>query len=320
MAAAAAGPVVAGKETEVILPPRTAVNPVPPLPAALRIDNREQLLSFLQATATGRQALIFGTETLRTLLLRQVLSDPTSRVFKGKKNWDPITSFPLPRNLHIVRTHVLPSKTQLLPGSPSSSAFGDDFEDDDDVDYVTFFLKSSNLVQTMQVAQRIQAWKGRVHFRIAFLPQATALCHKVLSNVGLTKASNVSVHSIQLDVFPLESDVLSLEYEDALKETEVDGTPSSLITTMARALLKIQDVVGVIPRLQGLGPLAEEVIKKFMAIRLEEFQLEPDATYPGEGEALAMMVIDRKVDMVTPMLTPLTYEGLLDDVVGIDCG
>ena len=34
----------------------------------------------------------------------------------------------------------------------------------------------------------------------------------------------------------------------------------------------------------------------------------------------AMMIIDRKVDMLTPMLTPLTYEGLLDEVVGIDCG
>jgi hypothetical protein len=35
---------------------------------------------------------------------------------------------------------------------------------------------------------------------------------------------------------------------------------------------------------------------------------------------MAMMFIDRKVDMVTPMVTPLTYEGLLDEVVGIDCG
>ena len=34
----------------------------------------------------------------------------------------------------------------------------------------------------------------------------------------------------------------------------------------------------------------------------------------------ALVILDRKIDMVTPLVTSLTYEGLLDDVVGIDCG
>jgi len=34
----------------------------------------------------------------------------------------------------------------------------------------------------------------------------------------------------------------------------------------------------------------------------------------------ALLVIDRKVDLVTPMLTPLTYEGLIDDVLQIQVG
>ncbi|KAL7541438.1 hypothetical protein ACHAWF_006937, partial [Thalassiosira exigua] len=34
----------------------------------------------------------------------------------------------------------------------------------------------------------------------------------------------------------------------------------------------------------------------------------------------ALLVIDRKVDLVTPMLTPLTYEGLIDDVLQIRAG
>jgi len=38
------------------------------------------------------------------------------------------------------------------------------------------------------------------------------------------------------------------------------------------------------------------------------------------GDITAMIILDRKVDMVTPMLTPLTYEGLLDDVLKIDSG
>jgi vacuolar protein sorting-associated protein 33A len=48
-----------------------------------------------------------------------------------------------------------------------------------------------------------------------------------------------------------------------------------------------------------------------------------DDVEPGPvtgGEVLAMVIVDRKIDMITPMVTPLTYEGLLDEVVGIDCG
>lgn len=34
----------------------------------------------------------------------------------------------------------------------------------------------------------------------------------------------------------------------------------------------------------------------------------------------ALLVIDRKIDLVTPLLTPLTYEGLIDDVLEIQVG
>ena len=31
-------------------------------------------------------------------------------------------------------------------------------------------------------------------------------------------------------------------------------------------------------------------------------------------------MIDREIDFVTPLLTPLTYEGLIDEVIGIQNG
>ncbi|EJK66894.1 hypothetical protein THAOC_12138 [Thalassiosira oceanica] len=48
---------------------------------------------------------------------------------------------------------------------------------------------------------------------------------------------------------------------------------------------------------------------------------EPTAQTEEETSKIrAMIVIDRKVDLVTPMLTPFTYEGLVDDVLGISTG
>lgn len=340
--------VAATTEAEIILPPPSALNPVPSLPAALRIDNQEQLLSLLktdpsisdkgEGLSSFRQLLVFGTESLRTLLMRQVVSDPHTRTFKGKKkNWDSHSSFPLPRGLSLVGTRVLSSgvteeeiRTSLdttMEGAEVSLKGQSSWEDAVGADVVTYFLRSSDLSQTQNVIKRIKAWKKtmRTHHRIVYLPQPTAIVHKMLNTTGLAAAPNVSVHQLQLDVFPLETDLYSLEYEDAMREAEVEGTPSTLIATVARSILKLQDVVGPIPRIQSLGPLGEEVVRKLLNITVDEYlaskaQEEMSPGPIGGGDVAALLIMDRKVDWVSPMTTPLTYEGLLDEVVGIDCG
>jgi hypothetical protein len=41
----------------------------------------------------------------------------------------------------------------------------------------------------------------------------------------------------------------------------------------------------------------------------------------GEGQSIdALVLIDREVDLVSPLVTPLTYEGLIDEVLGIQNG
>ena len=190
---------VADNDAQVILPPPTPLNPVPILPAALRIDNREHLLSLLQSVS-GRQLLIFENEGLRTLLLRQVLSDPNARVFQGKKNWDPQAYFLIPQGLSIVGTHLLSKSTTTnhFTSSPTTTETGaevillaDDW--DTTVDVVTYFLRPCNLSQTIVISERIRNWtRPRTHHRIVYLPQATAICHKLLANSGMTSAPNVS--------------------------------------------------------------------------------------------------------------------------------
>jgi hypothetical protein len=270
--------------------------------------------------------------------MRQVLSDPHTRQFKGKKkNWDVHNVFPLPKGLSLVGTRILtPSAASVegirtstdttMEGAEVSLKGQSSWEDTVDVDVVTYFLRPSDLSQTQNVVKRIKSWKKttRTHHRIVYMPQPTAIVHKILSSTGLAAAPNVSIHRLQLDMFPLETDVLSLEYDDAMKEAEVEGTPSTLISTVARSIMKLQDVVGTIPRIQSLGPLGEDVVRKLLNLTVDEYMSSnQEDTNPGAvtgGDVAAMMVIDRKVDYVTPMTTPLTYEGLLDEVVGIDSG
>ena len=55
-----------------------------------------------------------------------------------------------------------------------------------------------------------------------------------------------------------------------------------------------------------------------------EIQASLSSHYEESSSALpsinALLVIDRKIDLVTPLLTPLTYEGLIDDVLEIQVG
>jgi vacuolar protein sorting-associated protein 33A len=312
-------PVAANKDADKILPPPTPLNPIPTLSVALRIDNRDLLLTLLQSIP-GKQLLIFSCNSLRTLLMRQVLSDPHTRVFKGKKNWDSDSYFPLPTGLagsQIAGTKVFPQNLSLQNAHLASTTTE---QWDDSIDVATYFLRPSVLSDTIHLSHRIRNCKSsRTHHRVVYLPQATAMCHKILSNLGIHSLPNVTVHRLQLDLFPLETDLFSMEYHDAIRESEVEGTPSSLISTVARSLLKIQDVVGTIPRIQALGTLGEEVLKKMISIKFEEHLAGNSFTKVSE-EATAMIIFDRKVDMITPMATPLTYEGLLDEVLGIDCG
>lgn len=300
-----------GKEAEIILPPPSEKNPIPSLSAALRVDNQEQLINLLldipnDHVAGFRQFLVFGSHQLRTVLMRQVLSDPHTRKWSNPhKNWDEATQFPdVPKALNLIGTGVL--------GTFSANEIGS-------ADVITYFLRPSDSRQTQIAAEFVGNYKSAFH-RLVFLPQTPAMTQKILADMGILHLRRVSLHSLQLDMFPIEPDLISMEFPDALREQAVEGTPSSVLGDTARAILKLQDIVGTIPRIQAYGAMAEEVVKKTLNLAVEEYLANPSAEESFSETVSALVVIDRRIDLVTPLLTPLTYEGLLDDVVGMDCG
>jgi Sec1 family len=372
-------------EATVILPPPSSSNPIPSLSAAFRLDNQQQLLDILcqhpkdvsKSVQDFRQLLVFADASFRTLLLRQVLSDPHTRTFsntkkkKLNKNWDVCNHFPLPKALqsNVVGSKVLleyhnnndndttPRATKVgleLPPHKTSAATKntlnpfaatgiatDNYASDlywsaqdatsEHIDVVTYLLKPFDLDHTLAAIRRIQLSSKDLHHRFVYVPQITAAVAQVLQDTGLAASSNVSITSLQLDIFPLESDLFSLEIPstiDSLLET-----PSQLVSTTARALLKLQDVTGMVSRIQSLG--SDDVVAKLLNMTVDESILaertnnQDNTEYldnPQKWDAAAintnvtMMIVDRQLDLVTPMVTPLTYEGLLDEVVGIRHG
>jgi lysine-specific histone demethylase 1 len=156
-------------------------------------------------------------------------------------------------------------------------------------------------------------------FHIFWVPRRTLLSDKLLEEAGVLGDANIA--ELPLYFFPLEKDVLSLELGSSFRDLYLskDPTPTYLL---ARALMGIQQKHGLFPRIIGKGDNAKRVEELLSRMRQEllagedanetdKIGLTPSTTTES------VIVIDREVDFVTPLLTQLTYEGLIDEVFGI---
>jgi hypothetical protein len=85
----------------------------------------------------------------------------------------------------------------------------------------------------------------------------------------------------------------------------------------------IQKDHGLFPRITGKGDNAKRLADLLVRMRKEHVAGEASnagsyATLSPSSTLEGLVIIDREADFVTPLLTQLTYEGLLDEVFGIE--
>lgn len=151
-------------------------------------------------------------------------------------------------------------------------------------------------------------------FAVFFVPRRTMLCERELATNGVF--GDVRLGEFKLDLIPFERDLVSLETPLSFRLPFVDGDPTCM-HHVARSLMKLQSMFGLIPRVCGRGVNASRVFGLMRRMRAEM----PAEHFAGlVPEISRLVLIDRTVDMVTPLLRQRTYEGLLDEVVGIRNG
>ena len=183
--------------------------------------------------------------------------------------------------------------------------------------------------------KRLQS-KSEPDFAIIWVPRRTLVSDKILEEAGVL--GDVSVEELDLQFVPLEQDVLSLELEEsfgdlclvclvaALTPGFADSfclqrkDPTSVFLA-AQALMGLQKKHGLFPRIIGKGDNAHRLMELLLRIRTEA-----SASEHSNRSRLGMMpsasvesliIIDREIDLATPLLTQLTYEGLVDEKFGI---
>ncbi|EPQ30352.1 uncharacterized protein PFL1_01878 [Pseudozyma flocculosa PF-1] len=153
-------------------------------------------------------------------------------------------------------------------------------------------------------------------YTVTFVPHRTEPCLQFLDREAVL--SDISLLDFGLEFVPLEKDVISLEEDTAWKRIYADGDHTSIFRS-AQALMTMQHAYGLFPRIIGKGNLARRLAD--LLIRQRREHLASDPTNPSlttpSTSIDSLIIIDRSVDLATPLCTQLTYEGLVDEVVGI---
>ncbi|KAK0465485.1 Sec1-like protein [Desarmillaria tabescens] len=152
-------------------------------------------------------------------------------------------------------------------------------------------------------------------YTLLLVPRASTLVTRILEEEGVL--GDVSILSYSLQFIPIEEDVVSLEYESVFKDIWVDGDETAIYDS-AQALITLQKLYGLFPRVIGKGDKAARLAALLTSsLAQARTSSAPDTLFQSSDKIDALIVLDRRVDMITPLLTQLTYEGLIDELIGI---
>lgn len=149
---------------------------------------------------------------------------------------------------------------------------------------------------------------------VYFAPRRTVVCERVLEEEKVHHL--LTIGEYPLYVIPLDEDILSFELDRSNKEYLVDGDTSSL-WHIAKAIHKLEFSFGAIPNVRAKGKASVRVADILNHLQTEEPVNSNDMVVP---EINTLILIDREVDMVTPMCSQLTYEGLVDEFLHVNNG
>ncbi|KAJ3766819.1 Sec1-like protein [Lentinula raphanica] len=155
----------------------------------------------------------------------------------------------------------------------------------------------------------------KYNYTLLLVPRLSSLVSRLLEEEGVLGDITITAYGMQF--LPIADDVLSLEYESVFKDIWVDGDETVLYDS-AQALITLQKLFGLFPRLLGKGDHASRLIN-LLTTYLDQSRDSsiPDALSEPSSKFDSLIVLDRRVDMITPLLTQLTYEGLIDELLGI---
>lgn len=162
--------------------------------------------------------------------------------------------------------------------------------------------------------------RTKKQFHIFFVPHMSLFCKTKLENHGVY-GNFTWVEEFKCDLFPFDNDLVSMELTGAFSEYNLSNDPTCLYR-VALAIQNMQKLYGKIPRVSGKGTAAKQVHELMKRLQREEDEDYDDDVQQSNSMQSPLIehlvLIDRSVDLLSPLATQLTYEGLIDEIFGIN--
>ena len=180
----------------------------------------------------------------------------------------------------------------------------------------TFYVTRPDILAVSQIGEHIQRMSSgnSGNYRIIFVPRMLSTCEYILERMGVYGRF---LEWDSLHLFTLDKHLLSLEQHSSLRALHVD-CDYTILHSIAQSILLLEDIYGTIPVVHGKGRMADKAWR--LTQRLKELKKTPYNPREGGATISELVLFDRRCDLVTPVCSQLTYEGILDDVFKIRSG
>ena len=178
-----------------------------------------------------------------------------------------------------------------------------------------FYITRPDVMSMNWIANHIQREEQRdtIKYNIIFVPRKLESCDYILEEEGVY--GYVNIFEWDLHLIPLDAHLLSLERFDSFRNLYVEND-FTILHSIAKSLLNIERLYGSIPYFFWKGDYAKRVWELYL--QLKRSMKIPHST--ASGHISDVIILDRRIDLVTPLCRQLTYEGILDDVLHIRSG
>jgi hypothetical protein len=153
-------------------------------------------------------------------------------------------------------------------------------------------------------------WKEKIDkkYCVVFLPKINYDCQQFIDKNNLK--AELNIQNLPIDMIPMDRDILSLEENNCIPDLFLNGD-TNILSILSRSIIKFETVFGKIKYKYAKGDYSK-ILKKIVETEEETSPFESD------NEILACMMIDRSVDYITPLCSQYTYEGMIDEFIGIN--
>ena len=148
--------------------------------------------------------------------------------------------------------------------------------------------------------------KGRdkeKEYHCIFIPKITNECKEYLSQSEYK--DKLIIHCLNIEIFPLDYDLLSMEGPNSFQDIFIEENYSSL-KQLSRIIVNFENMYGNYNNIYIKGKYAKilsDLVKKDEDIYGVKYN----------NNILSCIFMDRSVDYITPFLTQCIYEGLIDE-------